>query len=188
MLFLNKTRKQNTNLYKQYCNYITDITGCTNIDDVTFTDLADVPIIKDGRLSELLTERQGQNFEEDKQETVFTIWKNHYTAAIDAQHDKQLSQKWDALCKVRLGKENLPKLIKSTKLLPTLQQLFDELFKEHCSEDQQKNIGTYLSDADHRPTVKTYLDAFATAGHDIKDKNVRDALLKDERKGGKTIT
>jgi hypothetical protein len=185
MLFLNETRKTNTGLYKQYYTYVTSISGQTNIKHVTFADLEELPIVKNGRLSELLAERQSSNFEDDKQVTVFSLRKKHYTTAIYTQKDKKLSQKWDTLCKARFGKENLPKLIKSNKLLPTLQKLFDELFKEHCSEDQQKSIWTYLSNPENRPTVKTYLDAFAAAGHNIKDSNIRSSLLKDKRKHGR---
>jgi hypothetical protein len=47
MLFLNETRTKNTTLYKQYTTYITDISGETNIHNVTFAHLEDLPISKD---------------------------------------------------------------------------------------------------------------------------------------------
>jgi hypothetical protein len=47
MLFLNETRKKNTSLHKQYTTYITDISGETNVNAVTFAHLQDLPICKD---------------------------------------------------------------------------------------------------------------------------------------------
>jgi hypothetical protein len=47
--------------------------------------------------------------------------------------------------------------------LPTLQKTFDGFFKEQCTEDEQNSIGAYLVSDEHRPTLKTYLNAFAAS-------------------------
>gem|GEM_PF-4235165 len=57
----------------------------------------------------------------------------------------------------------MKKLIRNKALLPTLQKLFDSFFKEQCAPDKQKKISKFLQDGKHRPTMKTYLDAFKKA-------------------------
>jgi hypothetical protein len=91
------------------------------------------------------------------------------------------------LIKARFWTDSTKKLLSSQKLLPTLQQVFDDFFKEHCDIDDKKSIGTYLSNENNRPTLKHYLDAFARAGENIQDKNVRDALVKDTKKDWKKV-
>jgi hypothetical protein len=186
-LFLNETKNKNTWLHEEYSEYITSISGQTNIDKVAFKDINRLPIGKDGKLSALLAERQGKNFENNKLITVCNLRKDHYTKAIGQTKDKKLAEAWAELIKARFWTESTKKLLSSQKLLPTLQQIFDNFFKKHCDTDKQKRIGTYLSSENNRPTLKHYLDAFAKAGENIQDKNVRDALVKNTKKDWKKI-
>lgn len=187
-LFLENLQKKNTWLYKQFIDYLINISWQAHIENITFAHLEQLPICKDGRLSELFAHMQSQNFEESKQTTVFEVRKTHYTQWIDSSKNRRLMDKWDEVCKQRFWTANKQKLIKSNQLLPTLQRLFDDFFKNQCTTDEQKQISTHLSNIDNRPTIKTYLDAFEKKWENIKDKSVKDALLKDTNTYGKKTT
>gem|GEM_PF-6312398 len=96
-LFLQETKKSDVSLAQEYEIYIQNVSGGKKISKITFSDLDCLPLGKDGRLSELLADRQANNFEDDKQETVFEIWKDHYTKAIEDTRDKTLQATWKEL-------------------------------------------------------------------------------------------
>lgn len=187
-LFFQEIKKKDVALVQEYESYLVHISGQTSVDNITFEHLKDLPLGREGRLSELFATWQAENFEVNKQETVFSIRKNHYTAAIAETKDRTLQEKWKELCAWRFWKDWIKKLVRNRQLLPLLQKLFDGFFREHCNHKTQKVISTYLQDDAHRPTMKTYLDAFAEAWEDIRNNNIKNALLKDQKVKGKTIT
>lgn len=177
-LFLAEYNTQSP-LYKEYVSYLLTISNKSALDQITLEDLSSLPIAKNWRLHDFLTQRHTTHLEQSKQETVFWVWNNHYSAAIKNTGNKELEDKRKKICKHHFWSDKINKLIKNNTLLSTLQKLFDQLFKEIDDITTQQSLAAYLQDSDHRPTLGSYLKAFEKAWLNLKDLSIKEALLKD---------